>query len=93
MDYPLTPLQIVDHKQKWKSRGYEARIHTDKRRDAIEYCKERMMQHQWDVTKFTGVYEDTFHFEWKPDMKAFVDYFEKNVDFRSTTWYNNAYHN
>ena len=52
-----------------------------------------MMQHQWDVTKFTGVYEDTFHFEWKPDMKAFVDYFEKNVDFRSTTWYNNAYHN
>lgn len=88
MNIELTPNQIFDHKNKWKPRGYEARLHSDYRRQAIHYCKTNMQQHQWSVDKFSGVYEDTFHFEWKPDMKAFERYFQNNVDFPSSKRYN-----
>ena len=66
----LTPQEVFEYKNKWKP-GYTVRLHSDLRSQGKEFCKVQMFKHQWDMTKWTNVYEDTFHFEYKQDADSF----------------------
>lgn len=36
-----------------------------------------MMAPQWNITEYTDVYEDTFHFEYLTDAKMFAAHFKE----------------
>jgi len=57
----MTPQEIFDYKQKWKP-GYSVRLHSDVEDRGKDWCK-KLEKHQWEMTKWTDVYEHTFHFE------------------------------
>jgi hypothetical protein len=65
-----TPIEIFEYKLNWKP-GYAVRLHSDLRSQGKEYCKVQMFKHQWDISEFTNVYEDTFMFEHKQDADSF----------------------
>jgi len=67
----LTPVEIFEYKQRWKP-GYTVRLHSDLRNRGKDFCKIQMHQQQWDVSTFTNVYEDTFHFEYRQDAESFA---------------------
>jgi len=66
----MKPIEVFEYKQKWKP-GYTVRLHSDLRTQGKEYCKVQMFKHQWDMTEYTDVYEDTFMFEHKLDAESF----------------------
>ena len=72
----MTPQEIFEYKLKWKP-GYEVKLHSDLRRQAIDYCKIQMFKQQWDIVKFTNVYEDTFVFEYRQDAQSFANHFKE----------------
>ena len=39
-----------------------------------------MHKHQWDISEFTNVYEDTFYFEYKQDANSFAAQWPKFVN-------------
>lgn len=73
----MKPIEIFEYKQKWASRGYNIKIHSDLRREAMNFCKVQMFPHQWNFKKFTDVYEDTFSFEYRQDAESFAFKYEK----------------
>lgn len=75
----MKPVEIFEYKQSWKP-GYTVRLHSDLRRNGKDYCKTQMMQQQWDITTYTNVYEDTFHFEYLQDAKMFKAQWPQFVD-------------
>jgi len=72
----MTPIEIFEYKQKWKP-GYVVRLHSDLRRSATAYCKVQMLKHQWEMTKYSNVYEDTWMFENKLDANSFAAQWEE----------------
>ena len=72
----MTPIEIFEYKNKWKP-GYTVRLHSDLESAGKEYCKIQMHKQQWDITKWTNVYEHTYHFEYKQDADSFVAHFDK----------------
>lgn len=72
----MTPIEIFEYKQSWKP-GYTVRLHSDLRSQGKEYCKTQMFKHQWDISEYTNVYEDTFMFEYKQDADSFTASFNK----------------
>ena len=73
----MTPIEIFEYKQQWKSNAHTVRLHSDLRRRGKEYCTVQMMKHQWDIKEYTDVYEDTYFFEHRLDANSFAGYFEK----------------
>lgn len=68
----MQPIEIFEYKKRWQRNGaHSVRLHSDLRRQGKEYCKVQMMPQQWDISEYTNVYEDTFHFEYKQDADAF----------------------
>jgi len=62
----LTPLEVTDFKRSWMP-GTSVRIHSDRRFEAKEWCKnliekELLEQESYQMVLYTNVYEDTFHF-------------------------------
>ena len=57
----MTPVEIFEYKQKWMP-GYSVRIHSDLRTQGKTWVKQ-LDKREWNHTKWTDVYEDTFHFE------------------------------
>jgi hypothetical protein len=76
----MTPLEIFEYKQRWKSRGYSVRLHSDLEHQGKEYCKVQMHKQQWDMIKWTDVYEHTFIFEFRQDAEAFKKHFGRFAD-------------
>jgi len=72
----LTPVEVFEYKQRWKP-GHTVKLHTDLRRDGKYYCRVQMMAPQWNITEYTDVYEDTFHFEYLTDAKMFAAHFKE----------------
>jgi len=52
------------------------RLHSDLRMSAKDYCRVQMFQHQWDVSEYSYVYEDTYMFEHKLDADSFAAQWE-----------------
>lgn len=57
----MTPVEVFEYKQRWKP-GYSVAVHSDKEKACVSWCKQ-LGKHEWDVSKWTDVYEHTFHFE------------------------------
>ena len=72
----MLPIEIFEYKNRWKP-GYTVRLHSDLRMSAKDYCRVQMFQHQWDVSSYTNVYEDTYMFEYKLDADSFAAQFNE----------------
>ena len=75
----MTPVEIFEYKQKWMASGDNNPVtyHSDYRRYATEWCKNRLHRTQWSQKIFTAVYEDTIFFEFKEDAEKFKNYLKK----------------
>jgi hypothetical protein len=58
----MNPQEIVDYKMKWAP-GHSVELHTDVYYQGLDWCKERLKKHQYDVKKWTDVYYHEFRFE------------------------------
>ena len=58
----MTPQEQFEYKQKWKP-GYTVRLHSDLVDRGKDWCRRHVERHQWSMSKWTDVYEHTFHFE------------------------------
>ena len=74
----MTPQEIADHKMRWKP-GYTICLHSDLVDRGKTWCRSQLKQHQWSVTKWTDVYEHTFHFENEVHSQEFKKEFLKFV--------------
>lgn len=60
----MTPQEIFEYKLRWhKISSNIVKVHSDLEFDAKRWCRANLKQHQWDYSKFTDMYEDTFYFE------------------------------
>lgn len=71
----MTPIEIFEYKKRWQPVGHLVRLHSDLRSQAKEYCK-ILPKHQWIISEYTDVYEDTFAFEHKQDADNFENKFD-----------------
>jgi len=71
----LTPIEILEYKKRWQPVGHLVRLHSDLRSQAKEYCK-ILPKHQWIISEYTDVYEDTFAFEHRQDADNFENKFD-----------------
>ena len=72
----MTPIEIHEYKMKWLP-GVQVAVHSDLRSEAKDWCKLWMNPIHWKHTKWTDVYEDTFHFEKLRHAKGLVEKFPK----------------
>lgn len=74
----MLPLEIVDYKTKWLKDCLNISLfHSDLEFEAKQWCRKNLLQHQWDFTKFTGVYEHSIHFEKEEFKTKFEEEFGK----------------
>lgn len=72
----MTPIEIFEYKLRWhKTSSNVVKVHSDLEYESKRWCKLNLKHHQWDFSKYTAVYEDTFYFE-TADMK---DNFERSL--------------
>lgn len=70
----MLPLEIVDYKLQWrKNTTIYITLDSDLEYSAKQWCRSNLKQHQWDFSKYTDMYEDTYYFE----TEEFKTYFEK----------------
>ena len=74
----MTPVEIFEYKLKWKP-GYTVRLHSDLESKGKEWCKQ-LDRKDWDFSKWTNVYEHTFHFQWMKDANMFKSVFFEYAD-------------
>lgn len=76
----MTPVEILEYKNKWMSSGVNnpVTLHSDRRRTAKDWCKINLEKCKWSYSQFTDVYEDTAYFEDEEDAKLFST-FLKNL--------------
>lgn len=72
----MTPQEIFEYKMRWMP-GYMVSVHSDLRSQAVDWCKLWMNPIHWKHTKWTDVYEDTFHFQKLSQAKGLVEKFPK----------------
>lgn len=74
----MTPQEIFDYKVDWLQRTANISVvHSDSEFEAKRWCKKNLLKHQWDFSKYTNVYEDTFRFEtdkMKQDFERFMEH-------------------
>jgi hypothetical protein len=58
----MTPQDIDDYKRHWLP-GYLVKLHSDLDVDGKTWCRRQLERHTWSMSKWTDVYEHTFHFE------------------------------
>jgi len=72
----MTPIEIHEYKLRWRP-GYTVRLHSDLESQGKDWCKVQLHKQQWNFTKWTAVYEHTFHFEYKQDADSFLKKFQQ----------------
>ena len=58
----MTPQEITDYKRSWRP-GVKVFVHPDVHSRALTWCKMNVDVQQYQVIKWTNVYEHTYHFE------------------------------
>ena len=66
----MTPIEIHEYKLRWRP-GYSVRLHSDLESQGKDWCKVQLHKQQWNFTKWTAVYEHTFHFEYEESARKF----------------------
>lgn len=70
----MTPIEIFEHKTRWMP-GYKIAIHSDMREAAKAWCENNLEKQSWKHVKYSDVYEDSVHFEFLCDARAFSKLF------------------
>ena len=73
----MTPQEIFDYKLGWKSYSFSVPFHSDWEMEYSDYCKENFNKWQWDMYKWTNVYEHTMLFEMIKDADKFKEFIDK----------------
>lgn len=68
---PLTPLEVVDYKNRWRTSATKVRTHSDIVDTAKTWCRRNLDRWEWSMTAYTDVYEHTFEFELVENGHAF----------------------
>ena len=77
----MTPLEISDYKRSWlMAAHYEGYIHTDRRRETIDWLKANMCPGTYDLKQFTDVYQDTVRFETCAAFLRFNEWYKGNIE-------------
>jgi len=71
---PLTPLEVVDYKNRWRTSATMVRTHSDIVDVAKTWCRRNLDRWEWSMTAYTDVYEHTFEFELVENADAFCEY-------------------
>jgi hypothetical protein len=79
----MTPIEIAEYKHAWLP-GYSVSVHSDLLNACMNWCKQ-LDKHQYHLTRWTNVYEHTFHFETAYIGQNFEMEFLKWVTTRPTT--------
>jgi hypothetical protein len=58
----MTPLEIYDYKRTWLP-GVEIVMHSDVHDRVRDWAKANLAKAQWDIVKWTNVYEHTIRLE------------------------------
>jgi hypothetical protein len=68
----MIPLEIFEYKLVWRQRSsFYVSLDTDLEYSAKRWCKNNLEKYQWDFSKYTDMYEDTFYFEKEEYQKRF----------------------
>jgi len=67
----MLPYDIFAYKMKWKPKAIIVDLHSDLKNDAVEWCKKRLKQWEWDMKEYTYVYSHTFYFKKEEDAESF----------------------
>ena len=70
----MTPQEIFDYKLGWKSNSFSVPFHSDRYMEYYDWCKEKFNKWEFDVIKWSNVYEHTMVFEKKDHAKIFEKY-------------------
>lgn len=73
----MTPQEVSDYKRRWLTSKlkYTYYIHSDRRNESIQWCKDKLQKCQWHHMKFTDVYEDSLSFESRVHYLYFVEWY------------------
>jgi len=74
----MLPLEIFEHKRRWKPEGFRVTLHSDWRDQAKSWCKTHVDKQSWDVVEYTDVYGDTWLFEHLEDSDMFMKEFKSD---------------
>jgi len=69
---PMTPLEVVDYKNSWRTNAITVRTHSDIVDYAKTWCRRNLDRWSWSCTLYTNVYEHTFMFEEVEHAVAFI---------------------
>ena len=68
----MTPLEIFEYKLQWRKKSaFYVSLDTDLDYAAKRWCRSNLKQYQWDFSKYTDMYEDTYYFETEEFQKQF----------------------
>jgi hypothetical protein len=71
----MTPQEIFDYKFKWKSNAFGVPFHSDWETKYTDWCKSEFEKWEWDLIRWSNVYEHIMIFEKKDyadRFKAFI---------------------
>ena len=80
----MTPVEVFEYKLKWLP-GVQVAIHSDLRDRAMGWCKQWMNPIHWKHNKWSGPYEDTFHFKTMQQAQGLVEQFPDYAKLVETT--------
>jgi hypothetical protein len=67
----LTPQERFDYKQKWLKEAVQVGAPHDLKYDCMDWCRQRLDQHEYEYKEHTGPYHDTWLFENVTDALKF----------------------
>lgn len=70
----MTPQEIFDYKFGWKSNAFLVSFHSDHHLKYVDWCNKNFNKWEWDIIKWTDVYEHTMMFEKQMHAKQFEEF-------------------
>lgn len=71
MEGIMTPQEIFEYKQQWKSKGIPVTYHSDYQLRASNWLKKNIQHHQYIKQIYTDVYQHTALFQDQQDADKF----------------------
>ena len=70
----MTPQEIFDYKFKWKSNAFNVPFHSDWEMKYVDWCKSKFNKWEWDLLRWSDVYEHIMIFEKKDHADKFKEF-------------------
>lgn len=75
----MTPIEIFEYKQSWKSDAHIVHMHSDFEFEHKQWCKENVESHRWNFCGLVDNYTNGYMFENKSDAEKFADTFSQGL--------------